>query len=187
VFEEDIIEGVFLDTELLEHCVGVVLVLLNHKVVFDEELVCGLDESHDAERGEGDEEDFDFGVRVKQTREHNRHKNRRKKGDGGSDCGAFICGVKRGDNYAGNEEYQAEDGSGYFERWAIAEKFGKAPDEKAEYECSGNAQGKDGVVNDGLYRRGLRRRSFGTGGTEDDYDNAADEEKFFEQRKEFTF
>ena len=37
------IEGVFLDAELLEHCVGVVLVLLNHKVVFDEELVGGLE------------------------------------------------------------------------------------------------------------------------------------------------
>ena len=113
------IEGVFLDAELLEHCVGVILVLLNHKVVFDEELVGGLDGGDDAERGEGDEEDFDFGVRVKKAREHNRHKNRCKKGYGGGDCGAFIGGVKRGDNYAGNEEYQAEDGRGYFEGWAI--------------------------------------------------------------------
>ena len=82
MFEEDVIEGVFLDAELLKHRVGVILVLADKVVVFDEELVCGLDESHDAERGEGDEEDFDFGVRVKQAREHNRHKNRCKKGYG---------------------------------------------------------------------------------------------------------
>jgi hypothetical protein len=126
-------------------------------------------------------------VRVKNAREHNPHKDRRNENYGRGDCGTFIGGVKCGNNYAGSEEYQTEDGSGYFEGWAIAEKFGKAPDEKGGYECSRNAQGKNSIVNNSLYGRWLRGWGLGAGGAKYDDSDAEGKEQRFEQSKEFTF
>ena len=181
MFEEDIIEGIFLDAELLEHSVGVVLVLLNEEVVFDEELVGGLEGGDETERGEGNEEDFNFGVGVKEMCEHYRHKDGCHQGYGRGDCGAFVGGIEGGE-YQPREEYcQSCTHSRNFECGSSAEKFGKAPEEEGENKRPRKTQGKDGVVNDRLYWRGPEGRGFGTGGAESDDNNAAYEENIFKQ------
>ena len=64
------IERVSSNAEGLEYRVGVVLVLLNDNVVFDEELVGGLEGGDYAERGEGNKKNFDFDVGIEEVREH---------------------------------------------------------------------------------------------------------------------
>ena len=150
VFEEDIIEGLFLDAELLEHSVGVVLVLLNEEVVFDEELVGGLEGGDETERGEGNEEDFNFGVGVKEMCEHYRHKDGGRQSYGRGDCGAFVGGVEGGEYQPREEDCQACTYRRNFKCGLSAEQFGKAPEEEGENKRPREAQRINGVVYRGL-------------------------------------